>query len=94
MNMWFPADSNTFGNRPRVAFERSQNRRDDLNWALDTRDVTSSPRLWPRTTVVESGPMDSDPLNGDSLLSGNEETPPEIELDEVFADLDQLFVDV
>ena len=94
LNVWFVADSSTFGNRPGVAFEQSPDRRDELNWSLNTRAVTSSPRLWPRITVVESAPMDSDTLNGESLLSGNEETPPEIELDEVFADLDQLFADV
>jgi hypothetical protein len=94
MNVWFVADSSTFGNHPYVAFERSLDRRDELNWRLDTRAATSSPRLWPRTTVVESAPAVSDPLNGDSLSSGNEETLPEIELDEVFADRDQLFEDI
>jgi hypothetical protein len=90
MNVWFPADSSTFGNRPGVAFEQSLDWRDAPNWRLDTRDVTSFPRLWPQTTVVE--PV-SDSLNGDSRSSHNEETPFEIELDEVFADLDQLFAD-
>jgi hypothetical protein len=92
MNVWFPVDSSTFGNHPDVAFERSLDRRDELNWALVTQDVPSSPHLlrnWPRTTVVESAPMDSDPQNGASLSSRNEETP----FDEVFADLDQLYAD-
>jgi hypothetical protein len=96
MNVWFPADSSTFGNRPDVAFERSLDQRDALNWILDTRDMTSSSRLirdWPRSTVVESAPMDSDHQNGDSLSSSNEETPPEFELDEVFADPAQLFAE-
>ena len=94
MNVWFPAESSTFGDVPDVAFEQSPVRRDELNWRPDTRSVTSSPRLWPRTSVVESGPADSDSLDDISLSSGNEETPPEIELDEVFADPDQLFVHV
>jgi hypothetical protein len=97
MNMRFPKNSSTFGNRPHVAFEQSLDRRDDLNWRLDTREVTSSPHLlrnWPRTTVVESAPINSDSLYGNSLSLGNEETPPAFELDEVFADLDQLFIDV
>jgi hypothetical protein len=96
MNVRFPADSSTFGYRPYVAFEQSLDRRDNLNWRLDTRDVTSSPHLlrnWPRTTVVEPTPAVSNHLNGKSLLSGNEETPHGIELDEMFADPDQLFAD-
>jgi hypothetical protein len=91
MNVWFPAESNTLGNHPDVAFEQSPVRRDELNWRLDTREDTSSPLLRLRTTIVESDPTDSDHLDGDSLSSRNEETPPEFELDEIFADLDQLF---
>jgi hypothetical protein len=95
MNVWFPADySSTIGNRPGVTFERSQDRRDALNWRLNMRDVTLSPRLWPQTFVVESDPAVSDSLNGNSPSSGNKETPLEFEIDEVFANLDQLFVDV
>jgi hypothetical protein len=94
MNVWFPADSSTFGNRPGVAFEQLLDRRDELNWRLDTRDVGSSPRLWPRTIVVESGPMDTDHLNGESRSSRDEVMPPEFDLDKLFVDRDHLFEDI
>jgi choice-of-anchor B domain-containing protein len=90
MNVWFPADSGTFGDHPSVTFERSLNRRDELNWTLDTRNETSTHRLlrnWPRTTFLEPAPAILDSLDGDSPSSL------EFELDEVFADLDQLFAD-